>query len=270
MSTLLASDLDRTLIYSAAACDLPGDARASDLRCVELWDRAPLSFMTATAHDLVAGLARSGALVPVTTRTVEQYQRIELPGPTPKFAVVANGGRILVDGREDGDYRADLQADLATGAAPLAQVWEILQASATSRAEAGRPVKTIKQADETFCYAVEHAAADPDWVAELADAVADLGWGVTRQLRKVYLVPSLMTKVRALGEVVQRAGATRVLAAGDAHLDAPMLEFAHEAIRPAHGELHEEGYSHPTVHVTQASGAMAGEEIAAWFCAQLG
>ena len=39
--------------------------------------------------------------MPVTTRTVEQYRRVRLPGPRPASRSCANGGRLLVDGVED-------------------------------------------------------------------------------------------------------------------------------------------------------------------------
>lgn len=270
MIVLIASDLDRTLIYSRAAFGLGSDAPEPEVRCVELNHGEPLSFVTATGHTLLEQLAASGAMVPVTSRTVRQYRRITLPGPPPRFAICANGGRLLQDGVEDEDYRATLRADLAAASAPLEQVWALLRAAADARAAAGAPLKSIRVADELFCYAVEFERADPQWVAELAVAVQPLGWGVTRQLRKVYLVPAPLTKVRALDAVRERTGATRVLAAGDAHLDLPLLQAADAAIRPAHGELHEQGLQAPNLTVTAASGIAAGEEIAQWLLDDLG
>lgn len=269
MSLLIGSDLDRTLIYSRAAFDLTPGAPQPPVVCVELSDGAPMSFVTATAHDLLTTLADSGTLVPVTSRTVAQYQRITLPGKDSAFAICANGGRLLVDGVEDWDYRAALEADLNDACAPLGQVWDVLRAASDERARVGKPLKTIRQADELFCYAVEWAEADPVWVGRLDAAVAPLGWGVTQQLRKVYLVPNLLTKVRALREVAERTGAARVLAAGDAHLDVSILRYADEAIRPAHGELHQEGWHPPNLTVTSASGIAAGEEIAVWMLERL-
>lgn len=264
MSTIAASDLDRTLIYSRAAFQTPTGGEEPDLVCVELYRGEPMSFVTAAGHRLLEQLAFTGALVPVTSRTVQQYQRITLPGPTPAFAICANGGRLLVSGVEDVDYRNALVADLAVSSAPLEQVWQILQRAADRRARRGTELKSIRTADDLFCYAVEFERADPGWVAELADAVAPLGWGVTRQLRKVYVVPDALTKVRALDVVRRRIGATRVVAAGDSHLDVSILAAADAAIRPAHGELHEEGWQTTNLSVTAASGIAAGEQIASW------
>jgi hypothetical protein len=63
---LLAADLDRTLIYSAAALglDVP-DSEAPRLLCVEVYEGRPLSFMTETAARLLAETTGT----PVATET---------------------------------------------------------------------------------------------------------------------------------------------------------------------------------------------------------
>lgn len=71
MSTLVASDLDRTLIYSAAALDLAmPDAEAPRLLCVEVYERKPLSYMTETAAGLLATLADTATFVPTDRKSV--------------------------------------------------------------------------------------------------------------------------------------------------------------------------------------------------------
>ncbi len=66
-------------------------------------------------------------------------------------------------------------------------------------------------------------------------------------------------------EVADRVGAATVLAAGDSLLDIDLLLAADRGIRPRHGELHEQGWSAPTVTTTVASGIAAGAEIVDWF-----
>lgn len=119
MPVLVASDLDRTLIYSSAALALTmPDARAPRLLCVEVHESKPLSFMTETSAELLTQLGDAAVFVPTTTRTRKQYQRINLPGPEPKFAICANGGHLLVDGVTDEDWHAGVQAKLAAECAP--------------------------------------------------------------------------------------------------------------------------------------------------------
>lgn len=271
MSLVVTSDLDRTLIYSASALDLRGEDRhAPRLVCLEVYKGKPQSFVTQAALEGIAALTAAGVLVPVTTRTVEQYRRIQLPGPAPAFAICANGGRLLVDGVEDADYRTRLLDRVAQSSAPLEQVWDILGRHATVGIEPAPFVKSLRQADDLFCYAVAHERAPLSWVEDLAGQVADLGWGVSVQHRKTYLVPAALTKVHAAHEVMERSGGTRLLAAGDAHLDTELLAAADAGIRPAHGELHTEGWSAPNVAVTSAAGVAAGEEIVVWMLGRSG
>ena len=113
MTVLVASDLDRTLIYSAAALLLGGGAE--DTICVERYQDKPQSFSTRRSLELLAAVIRHTDFVPVTTRTPEQYRRVNLsvdPAKTviPKFAVCSNGGDILVDGAVDADWHRQANA----------------------------------------------------------------------------------------------------------------------------------------------------------------
>ncbi|MEX0429065.1 HAD family hydrolase [Nocardioides sp. DS6] len=262
------SDLDRTLVYSPSALLLTmPDEEAPRLLCVEVYQGRPLSFVTERAAGGIGALTEAGVLVPVTTRTPEQYRRIHLPGPTPKFALTANGGRLLRDGEEDLDYTAALDARLAGEGAPYDEVWSHLQELAGS--EAGSAfVEKARGADGLFCYAVVDRDALPaGWVEELGGYCTERGWTVSVQGRKVYCVPVGLSKGTAMREVAVMLGSRTVAAAGDSLLDRELLEAADVAIRPAHGELADSGWTAPHLTVTRGRGAAAGEEIVDWMVA---
>ncbi|MCX4786530.1 MULTISPECIES: HAD family hydrolase [unclassified Streptomyces] len=256
--TLVASDLDRTLIYSAAALQLPmPDAEAPRLLCVEVYEHKPLSYLTETAATLLDELARSTVFVPTTTRTREQYGRIHLPGPAPRFAICANGGHLLVDGVSDPDWQTRVARRLADECASLAEVRAHLLAAAD-------PAWLLKErvAEDLFAYLVVERSLLPEgWVKELGQWAETRGWTVSLQGRKIYAVPGPLTKSAAMDEVARRTGATLTLAAGDSLLDADLLLAADHAWRPAHGELADTGWSAPHVDVTAERGVAAGEEI---------
>ncbi|MFE4059814.1 HAD family hydrolase [Streptomyces sp. NPDC059096] len=256
--TLVASDLDRTLIYSAAALGLSmPDAEAPRLLCVEVYESRPLSYLTETAAALLDRLARTTVFVPTTTRTREQYGRIRLPGPAPEFAICANGGHLLVDGVSDPAWQAEVAARLAAECAPLDEVRAHLGATAG-------PEWLLKQrvAEDLFAYLVVDRALLPEgWVKELADWAGERGWTVSLQGRKIYAVPRPLTKSAAVREVARRTGAGLTLSAGDSLLDADLLLAADRAWRPGHGELAEENWRAPRVDVLPHTGVAAGEEI---------
>ncbi|WP_055524613.1 hypothetical protein [Streptomyces graminilatus] len=255
---LVASDLDRTLIYSAGALALTmPDARAPRLLCVEVHETRPLSYMTETAAGLLTELGDEAVFVPTTTRTRKQYLRINLPGPAPKYAICANGGHILVDGVADEDWHARVQARLADECAPLDEVREHLEATADPLW-----VRKHRIAEDYFAYlVVERELLPEEWVKELAVWAEVRGWTVSLQGRKIYAVPKPLTKSAAMREVARRTGATLTLAAGDSLLDADLLLAADRGWRPGHGELAETEWTAGTVGVLPERGVAAGERI---------
>ena len=251
---IICVDLDRTLIYSANALDL--GTETPRLLCVEIYKGAPLSYMTETAAQLLRTLPAH--VVPSTTRTLEQLARVRLPGPPSRYAIASNGGHLLVDGVPDPAWTARVTARLA-GCAPLAEVESHL------RAIAGPFVRTLRVASDLFAYAVVDRPALPDgWVDALAAWCAPRGWTVSLQGRKVYAVPRPLTKAAAALEIRERLGGDTLLAAGDSLLDA-----ADAAIRPAHGELAEAGFTRDHLTVTDTIGVRAGEEMLAWMHARV-
>ncbi|MFD6329735.1 HAD family hydrolase [Streptomyces niveus] len=257
-AALVASDLDRTLIYSSAALQLAmPDAEAPRLLCVEIYERRPLSYMTETAAGLLEDLAGGTVFVPTTTRTREQYFRIHLPGPAPRFAICANGGHLLVDGESDPDWQSQVRDRLAESCAPLKEVREHLLAAAD-------PAWLLKEriAEDLFAYLVVDRALLPEgWVKELSEWAGRRGWTVSLQGRKIYAVPRPLTKSAAVREVARRTGAELTLAAGDSLLDADLLLAADRGWRPGHGELADTGWSAPHVETLTETGVAAGEEI---------
>jgi hypothetical protein len=255
---LVASDLDRTLIYSAAALALTmPDARAPRLLTVEVHESRPLSYMTETAAGLLAELGDAAVFVPTTTRTRKQYQRISLPGPQPAYAICANGGHLLVDGVTDAAWHGRVTARLADECAPLAEVRAHLEATAD-------PVWVRKHrvAEDLFVYlVVERELLPEEWVKDLAVWAENRGWTVSLQGRKIYAVPKPLTKSAAMREVARRTGVELTLAAGDSLLDADLLLAADRAWRPGHGELADEGFMAPGVSALPERGVLAGERI---------
>lgn len=250
---LAACDLDQTLVYSARSAAAPVD-RA---RCVEIYQDRPQSFLTPAAAEAVAALTRGGHFVAVTSRTREQLARITLPGPPPRFAVAANGGRLLVGGLEDLAWSRAVERRVREGT-PLAAVEAYV-------ADLCRPEWTTARrvAEGLFVYAVVDLARLPAGTVEAAAGwAAEHGWAFSAQGRKLYWIPKGVSKGVAAREVAARVGATTLLAAGDSHLDRDLLEAADAGWLPRHGELALAGWRADHVAVTDGVGLAAGEEIA--------
>ena len=272
--TLIASDLDRTLIYSAAAApsgglapDLPdpdGPGTAG-LVAVERHEGRDVSFMTRAAATSLAELAGRHLVVPVTTRTAAQLARVRLPGPAPRYAIAANGGVLLVDGVPDPAWTSAVERAVAA-VAPLGAA--LAELTGLCRPEwAGQP----RVAADLFCHVLVDRPAVPAGAVEQLTAWARAGgWSVSLQGRKLYLVPQPLQKSAAAAEVARRVGADVVLAAGDSLLDVDLLAAADRGVHPGHGEIAASGWSAPWVDALSSTGAAAGEQVIDWFTTHAG
>ncbi|GAA4903068.1 hypothetical protein EV188_1011178 [Actinomycetospora succinea] len=238
---LVAADLDRTLVHSARAA---GPVPEGTL-CLERRGDVPTAMLTRrTAADLAA-LDHRAVWVPATTRSVAEYERLDLPrrlGVAPRFAVCANGGVLLVDGVRDPAWSSEVSRRLA---------------SAASQAEVARRLGAAREVDGCFFLAREAEEGLAAWCAER-------GWRVDAYRDKVHVLPAALTKSAAVAEVRRRTGTTHLLAAGDSPLDADLLAAADAGIQPVDGRLYASGWRADHVAVTSGRGLAAGEEIAAW------
>ncbi len=262
MTVLVATDLDRTLVYSRRS---RGPVDPAALHGVEDRRGTTVSWTTHRSAALLAELDRRTTWVPSTTRTVEEFRRLRLPrapAPGPRYAVCAHGGVLLVDGQPDAGWTTRVRRIVA-GAAGIDEL-----AARLARVAAALPEGTIGpvcRAEGFFLVAPLDRARPPDeWAEELAAWAAPLRWRVRVHGAKLYALPEGLTKAAAIEEVVRRRPGGSVLAAGDSLLDLDLLLRADAAIRPAHGELHALGWRADHVAVTARAGVHAGEEIAAW------
>lgn len=254
---LFACDLDQTLIYSRHSM---GEIDEDELIPVEKYEGADLSFMTRSALDLLRQVGDRLYFVPTTTRIVEQYDRIH--GLSERFrcrfAIVSNGGRVLVDGKPDGEWDAFIREEIRMKSASRAEAKERFDRLAD-------PAWIVKDrlCDDLFYSIVVHRDAIPaGWMEELASGLDERGWSCSLQGRKIYLVPNPVNKGAAVAYVKELAGAREVFAAGDSLLDESMLLIADEAMAPAHGELFRKyGGRHGLIRFARRSGIRASEDI---------
>lgn len=266
-SVLVVSDLDRTLIYSASALQLPySDEEAPSLVCVEVLDGRPHSFLTLSAARRLNEIAFAATFVPTTTRTMAQYRRVRFPGVDPTYAITSNGGNILINGRPDEQWHRSTASAIADCDAGLVEV----RAELKRRTQGDWALKR-RVGDDLFCYLVVEPTEMPDdFIESWTSWCSDRGWRVSVQGRKIYAIPNPLTKERAMLAVARRTAAQQVVAAGDGALDAGFLAAADAGIRPPHGELAALGWQYPGVEISPRPGVLAADDITTWFAARVG
>lgn len=198
--------------------------------CVEIYEEREISFITRRTAGLLSELSGRALFIPVTTRTIEQYRRIKLPVSTPPYALVCNGGVLLVEGKECGEwYResmelaADCQSDLRRAEKMLC-----------SDPDVDFEVRNIKG-----LFLFTKSAKPQETAKRLREGLDGGGADVFENGKKVYVVPKQMNKglaVRRLQEKLRAGGVisadSRIIAAGDSEFDIPMLAAADMAVAP--------------------------------------
>ena len=262
---LVTTDLDRTLIFSPRATEQLGGGLPRSV--VEVHEGRVISEMADVVRDGLAQLGRSPGVtvVPTTTRTVRQLQRIALPFP-PRFSIAASGGVLLEHGRVDEAWARETARRL-TRCAPVAEVRGVLDALV----EDGMVLRA-HTAEDLFCYGiVDPARFDAEAVERLTARLLPRSWRVAHQGTKVYALPDALHKAHAIAHVRERmadepGGVPTLLAAGDTWLDAEMLELADRGWVPAGSGISRSGPPPwPHVTLTGAPGhAAAAEIVGAW------
>ncbi|PPG14406.1 HAD family hydrolase [Rathayibacter rathayi] len=257
MSAALFADLDGTTIFSARhALDRPD--QFTGLTVVETFRDAPLSFMTGGALQDLAALSDDLEFVPTTTRTRDQFDRVRLSGVRSRYAIIANGGRILENEVEDPAWTAQVTSRL-TDCTPVDE----LKSQVRAIVDGAGWLRSLRQIEDLFLY-LEAAPGStvPELVVDRLRELADAGEVTfSRQGGKVYLIPNAVTKEAAAAEIASRLGGCVTFASGDSALDLGMMRWADFAIHPAHGELATEEHG---ISRTLHSGVDAGEDIVAF------
>ena len=250
---LFAVDLDNTLIYSYKHYDQG--------ICVEWKEGKALSYMTPLAYEMLQNLSETLTIVPLTTRSLEQYQRIRLwPEKEAPYAITSNGAILLAGGQPDALWAQESACLIEESLAELEKALALLAHDAAV-------TLTPRFVDEAFVY-TKSAQVD-DSLKKLAQAL-DLDKVVLdHNGEKLYVLPKALTKGTALARLSKRLGCARTAAAGDSWFDLSMLEAADVAIIPHASPLGAPLAKHRQLVISDAGGERYGEFVLKTF-ARLG
>ena len=92
--------------FGASAISAAASIEISNTLSPAAMVQSAYTYMTKTSWKLLQKVAHKLLFIPTTTRTIEQYQRINL-GFVPLYALVCNGGILLENGQENMRWYAD-------------------------------------------------------------------------------------------------------------------------------------------------------------------
>ncbi len=215
--TIFNVDMDNTLIYSYKH-DI-GEHK----KCAEIYQGREISFMTYRTQELLREVAEKILVVPTTTRTIEQYNRIDLGLEKIPYVLACNGGVLLVDGAEDEEWYAESIALIAESHEELQKGMAIMEQDENRCFE----VRNIKG---LFLFTKSNA---PEMSVEMLSQKLDTALvDVFHNGIKVYVVPKKLSKGNAILRFKEKMKADRVIAAGDSEFDISMIQAADIGIAP--------------------------------------
>ncbi len=218
---LFTCDLDNTLIHSYK--------KASDTDiCVECADDGKkLSYMTPDAYSGLDEIDKleNLCIVPLTTRSIEQYQRIHLfKDRYPKYALTSNGGNLLIDNVISEEWHSESVELIKECIPELKKAIEILKADDKIQFEP-------RFVDELFVYT---KSDEPEKTAENMREKLDLEVvSVFTNNLKVYAMPKILSKGTAVKRFRKKFGFEFTISAGDSDFDLPMLEYTDISFYPS-------------------------------------
>ena len=211
---IFATDLDNTLIYSYKR-DI-----GKDKVLVETKEGKELSFMSSNSHKLLKKME----FIPVTTRSLEQYRRIEFfKGYQPEYALVANGGILLHCGKIDDSWYLD-SLKMAESAFPeMDRGMEILKEDRDICFE-------IRRVDGLFIFTKSRSIEKT--IKNLKEKLKPELVDIHNHGEKLYIFPKTLNKGVSLERLRELLKPQSIICAGDSEMDIPMLERADISIFP--------------------------------------
>ncbi|MCJ7856607.1 HAD hydrolase family protein [Lachnospiraceae bacterium NSJ-143] len=212
------SDLDNTLIYSYKR-DI-GERK----KPVELYNGRHISFMSEKSFEALKKILEKVTFIPLSTRSVEQYKRINFGRScTPEFALVSNGGILLKDGKIDEKFKNDTIKIIKNSYSELENAKYVLSKDKDVFFE-------IRLVDDLFVFTKsKNSGATLDKLRNSLDlSKAE----VFSNGEKVYVLPKLLDKGMAVRRVREYLDISHVFSAGDSLFDIPMLNEADVSFVP--------------------------------------
>lgn len=218
MNGILCADMDNTIIYSYKRNI--GENKLN----VELYNGREISFISEKTHDLLKKVSEKMTIIPTSTRTEEQYKRIDLDIGIVPYALVCNGGVLLVNGKRDREWYLESLQMIRNSRPEMEKAQQILAGDSRRKFE-------LRFLDELFiftkCEKPEEVVKDLQ--AKLTTKLVD----VFHNGEKVYVVPVNLSKGMAVRRLRKRLQPAYIIAAGDSEFDVSMVEESDLGLVPA-------------------------------------
>lgn len=250
------SDLDRTIIYSKRV--FKNFQRAIP---IEIYNGEEITFITDDIIKKMQNIQEKAVLIPTTTRTTEQFKRIEFNKFNIKFplAITSNGGVILEDGKELEEWNVELKKELSKILSLKNAMKEFDKYSEVDG------IKAVKEVPGLFFYMVVRLDEfDFKSLDKYEEYLLENNWKMYITGRKIYFIPNPISKENAMRYLIKKyfIDEKTVIASGDSLMDLGIITEANLAFVPRHNTINEDKFpENKDIILSEKSWEEATEEI---------
>lgn len=211
------TDLDNTIIYSYK--HNIGEYK----RNVELYQEREISFITERTFSLLKEVKKEMMIIPTSTRTKEQYDRIDLGVGEFEYALVCNGGLLIHNGEIDAEWYEESLKLVDVSLAEIEKSIRFLEEDERRKFE-------LRFIENLFVFT---KCSNPEIVVdELRQKLDCTKVNIFNNGEKVYVVPIHLNKGMALKRLRKLMNIEYIIAAGDSEFDISMVDEADYGIVP--------------------------------------
>lgn len=215
---VFATDLDNTMIYSYKR-DI-----GENTVLVETKDGKELSFMTEKSYQFLNMIKEKLNVIPVTTRSLEQYNRLIFSKKNmTEYALVSNGGILLKNNKIDKEWYSE--------SLKIAEVSKNEMEKGTELLKKDRDIYfEIRKIDGLFIFTKSKniSATMENLKNNLCLELID----IHNHGEKIYIFPKGLNKGEALKRLKKFLKIKKLICSGDSEMDIPMLKVADISIFP--------------------------------------
>ena len=216
----LFTDLDRTMVFSKRFL-----SPNQPLIPVEYKGKTIISYMTPQALKLTQQHIKN--IIPVTTRTLEEFKRVK-PYQEAEWAIVGNGSIILHHGQPLPEWGSHIAKQITPIQDEYTQIVNWLNQ------DYPHYLNRLATERDSFIFAKVRPENKKQLTQALCDKLETLPqWHFVIQKQKVYIIPKVISKENAIEHLINLLKPRKIYFAGDGSLDINMINLS-QTIPNAH------------------------------------
>lgn len=252
---IIFSDLDRSIIYSNKFIEEFNDFN-NEYDCIEKVNNKEISYISLKTIEYLKEIQDFGTFIPTTTRTAEQFRRIDFDNYNIKFkyAITSNGGTILKDNEPLKEWDLVIKDIVNSSGKRKDMIDEFEKYKNTPG------IISLKNAGELFFYlVVDKSIFNIDNIKEYIKTLNKNNWLHYISGRKIYFLQKGITKENAINFIINKENIGQFSSIGDSIMDLGMLNIANNSYILKHGELAK--YSEEDYRISKSIGMDGTEEV---------